>query len=372
MSSIIIPPGVKFIDENGVSYGVKHVNNKPRVSSMPYLYDIGEGNIANHYLFKMIGYHPSIDTTKEDVWSYGGTQGVYVFPTAEQQMEFLSSNNTQDIGTVIKGDATGDTVQSDADGTTTTLEDDSVDFTAATAVAAGDIVILDPHGTTPEWGFVTGVAANTLTVAGGFSSGGTGASRYYAVIDVSAHTGALVGHFHYLDGDYVEHSEIIVLNGTTVTTTVNTDIFRINSFNIVATGSGGVPVGNISLRNLADTPVYAYITAGFNVSRQLIGTVPAGNTLYITQWMIGWATPNGSKVQTARFIGYANAEPEAGFLCGHTFFPYVEAIISNAQEQINFDIPIRVPEKTDMRVQGIASTAGSGPAVSVVRGWIES
>ena len=40
--------GVAFRDENDVAYGIKHVGNKPRVSSMDYLYDIAEGNIPNH------------------------------------------------------------------------------------------------------------------------------------------------------------------------------------------------------------------------------------------------------------------------------------------------------------------------------------
>jgi hypothetical protein len=39
---------VKLIDESGVAYGVKHVQNKPSVSSMPYTYDISEGNVSGH------------------------------------------------------------------------------------------------------------------------------------------------------------------------------------------------------------------------------------------------------------------------------------------------------------------------------------
>lgn len=34
--------GTGLVDENGLPYGVKHVNNKPRVSSVDYLYDILE------------------------------------------------------------------------------------------------------------------------------------------------------------------------------------------------------------------------------------------------------------------------------------------------------------------------------------------
>lgn len=85
--------GIKLRDENGVAYGVKHVNNKPRVSSMPYLYDIAEGNVANHSAWSKIGYNPDIQSAEETVTPQGG---VYAFPTAGMQMTLESSDNTQD------------------------------------------------------------------------------------------------------------------------------------------------------------------------------------------------------------------------------------------------------------------------------------
>lgn len=369
--TLIRDVNARMIDESGVAYGVKQVGNKPRVSTMPYLYDIAEGNIPGHDNFTERGYSPSIDTTERTVWSYSDTQAVYVFPTAEQQMEIVSTDNTQDIGTVIKGDATGDTVQADADGTTTSLEDDSVDFTSATAVAVGDTVILDPHGTTPEFGIVTAVAAHTLTVAGGFSGGGTAASRYYAVIDVSAYTGSHAVLIKYLDGDYAEHSEICVLNGTTAVSTVNTDLFRVNAFHTISAGSDNVSSGGISLRNLTNTPVYAFITAGYTTSRTAVYTVPASKTAYAAQWMQGWSTPNDTKVQSARFILRANILIGTRFHTGSIFYPWAEVQISNDVLSIPFELPIKFTEKTDIVISGIAATAGAGPATSMVRGWIE-
>ena len=55
----------QFVDESGVPYGVKHVDNKPRVSSMSYLYDIAEGNVSGHSSWGIQGYHPTVDTTIE-------------------------------------------------------------------------------------------------------------------------------------------------------------------------------------------------------------------------------------------------------------------------------------------------------------------
>jgi hypothetical protein len=63
----------KFVDELGVPYGVKHINNKPRVSSMPYLYDIAEGNVTGHTPFAKLGYNGDVGATEEDIITQGGS-----------------------------------------------------------------------------------------------------------------------------------------------------------------------------------------------------------------------------------------------------------------------------------------------------------
>jgi len=78
----------KFVDELGVAYGVKHINNKPRVSSMPYLYDIAEGNVAGHTPFSKLGYNGDVGSTEEDIITQGGTY--YWIPTATA-LEVLST-----------------------------------------------------------------------------------------------------------------------------------------------------------------------------------------------------------------------------------------------------------------------------------------
>ena len=356
-------------DDGTVDGDVKSVDQKMRVSSMPYLFDIAEGNVANDVPFISTGYAPAITTTEEVIWSGDGT---YTFPTAEMGMELVSNDNTNDIGTVIKGDATGNTVQADADGTTTLLEDDSVDFTAATAVAAGDCVILDPHGAVPEYGFVTAVAANTLTVAGGFTSGGTAASRYYAVIDKSAYTNAMAVGIQYLDGDYVSHNEIVVLNGTTAVATINEDMFRINRFIVIFAGSNEKALGHIELRHLSDTPVYGHITAGYTIGRALIYTVPADYTLYITGGSASASNPNDTKVQTARVILRTNSNPFRSFPTGNMFYPILEFTVSNELATRPFEMPLKVVEKTDIVMSGQGFTGFSGPITAIITGWMES
>jgi len=328
---------------------------------------ISQGDYSNIITWTKVGYNAAITTSEETVWSAGG---VYVFPTAAGKWEVVSSDNTQDIGAVIKGDATGDTVEADADGSTTTLEDDSVDFEAATAVAAGDCVILDPHGTTPEWGYVTGVATHTLTVAGGFPSGGTGASRKYAVVDKSAKTNAQVVIINGLNASYAQISEIVVLNGTTAVDTVLTTWFRCNSFRVIAAGSNGVALGNLTLRADGAGATYSYIAAAFTRGRKCVYTVAAGKTLYINEWNVGAAANNDTKVQTARVILRANRDPFNGFLTGGIFYGLMELMVTNAVIPLACSLPGRFAETTDIRVDATGLTGFSGPVSSILRGYL--
>jgi hypothetical protein len=92
------PTGVMFIDENNVDYGVKHIDNKPRVSAMPYTYDIAEGNVADHAIWSKMGYNAAV-TAEEIISPQGGT---YVFPTAEQHMHVIGGAQDNATGTGIQ------------------------------------------------------------------------------------------------------------------------------------------------------------------------------------------------------------------------------------------------------------------------------
>jgi len=72
----------QFVDENGDAYGVKEVDGKPRVSCVPYTYDIAEGSIAGHAPVRRSGKNNDVGTSFEIVAQAGGTY--YWHPTAEQ------------------------------------------------------------------------------------------------------------------------------------------------------------------------------------------------------------------------------------------------------------------------------------------------
>lgn len=329
---------------------------------------IAQGGYSNIVPWSKIGYNPAIATTLEDLWSYGGE---YVFPTAAAGMEVRSDDATADgdLGTILFN-ATCDT-----GGTTTTLVDAGVDFTA-TAVA-GDILIVEKSGTTPEWGTITTVANGSLTFSNGLSSGGScAAARTYQVLDASAATGAMAVKIEYLTSAYAQKSEIVILNTTTVVPTVNLDLYRVNSFRVIAVGTKAGATnackGNLELRNLADTPIYSYITAGYTRARNIAYTIPASKTLYVVSWSVGWATPNDAKVQSCRFFTRANVEPSTGFNTGSLFYPYTELVVSNGSEYVEFPIPTKLPAKADIRVCGIGLTGANGPAATVLRGYLVS
>ena len=51
---------------------LKSVDSKLRTSSMPYLYDIAEGNVAGHTAYAKLGYNGDVGSTEEDIITQGG------------------------------------------------------------------------------------------------------------------------------------------------------------------------------------------------------------------------------------------------------------------------------------------------------------
>jgi hypothetical protein len=376
--------GIKFIDSLGVLRAFKWNADAPQICAQSYLQAMAEGDISGHTAWSKIGYAVMPATTETDLYSYGGTVPVIPLMTGGATRRVVTAH-AADEGVIIKGDATGDTVTADAGGSTTTLVDADVDFTAAGGTAAvdvGDCIILDPHGTTPEWGYVTIVAAHVLTVANGFSSGGTGASRKYAVLDYDAQAGCHAVLLNYLDSTYTTKREIVVTNGNVANgvVTIGADIFRINSFRVMATGSAGKPTGAILLGNNSTPPtiVYSYITAGYTRARNSIYTVPANKTLYIVQWNAGFAANAANKVEYARlYLRAAQYMSDDGTVAFRTnvtagiaiWYPYAEVLASAGTVSVPIESPIKILPKTSLKVSAAAS--GVGVASSIMRGWLE-
>lgn len=329
----------------------------------PYYDKIAQGGYSNIVPWSKVGYNPVITNAEEDLWSAGG---VYAFPTAAGVWEALSGDAADDGNIIHSGGATG------SGGSTTTISVAGENF--QTTTAAGDHLIIDKGGTTPEWAIITAVTSDTvLTFANGLSSGGTGASRTtYHVVDKSATAGAQAVRITGLDANYAEISEIVILDGTTAVDTTK-NFFRVNSFRVICAGANEIPTGALTLRADGGGTTYSYITAGYTRARNAMYTVPAGKTLYVVEWNAGWGTPNDTKVQQLRMFTKANVEPATLFKTNTLFYTYTEILVHNQQVSIFFPIPTKLPAKTDIKVSGIATNAaGTGPATSVLRGYLVS
>lgn len=64
-------------------------DKKVCVNATSYGYDVAEGNIAGHTPFFKTGFNADVDAAEEDMWVVGG---MYVFPSAAQRMEVVSSS----------------------------------------------------------------------------------------------------------------------------------------------------------------------------------------------------------------------------------------------------------------------------------------
>jgi hypothetical protein len=127
-----------MFDENGLAYGIKQIDGKPRVSSTPYLYDIAEGNVSGHTSWEKYAINDDVDlAAEEDIWCVGGT---YTWPTAKMQMEVVSSSVEDDADKVAAGTGVHSIRIYYLDDTfTEKTEDVSMDGTTVVATTATDI-----------------------------------------------------------------------------------------------------------------------------------------------------------------------------------------------------------------------------------------
>lgn len=275
---------IELADENGLPYGVRNVDNKPRVSAMPYTYDIAEGNVADHTPFRALGSNASVGATEEDLWEKGG---VYAFPA--------------DGGVQLEVISTG-------------------------ANAADDD------------GSPAGTGIRTVEI-------------------------------HYLDTAWAEQTETLTMNGVGAVTTTATDILRVNDFHAATVGSGGSCAGatGIDLQVAGAGAIHSHIANGKNTSLQAIWTVPAGKTVYLTDWHFGAASTTASR--WARFVLQATAQD--GVYTKDLFRTCDIGVVLEGSDKLHFTHPIPLGEKTDIKISVIGSGAGI-VCTGAFEGWYET
>lgn len=167
--------------------------------------------------------------------------------------------------------------------------------------------------------------------------------------DDVAGTGARTVTVSGLDANYNEVSETVELDGQTAVLTT-TEFIRVNRAFVVTAGSGGTAAGTIYVgtgtvtTGVPDT-IFAVISLGFNQTTMAIWTVPAGYTLYITGGTFSAASNNAAQYILGKFM----FRPFGG-----VFRNAADITVNSNVFRYEWDIPIALPEKTDIEARAIA------------------
>lgn len=140
-----------------------------------------------------------------------------------------------------------------------------------------------------------------------------------------------------LDSNYVEQSETVVVSSTTTSTT--TKSFK-RVYRAYMTNGSATNVGNINIQKGGVT--VARITANKGQTLMAIYTVPAGYTGYLTHGVCSCQA--GADATGDMYVRYFGNE---AFRVGHSF----EVSGNGGQYDYKFDVPIPLPEKTDIDVR---------------------
>lgn len=171
--------------------------------------------------------------------------------------------------------------------------------------------------------------------------------------DTSAGTGARTVLISGLNGDYVETSETITLNGQTAVTTTNSYL-RMNRAVVLTAGSGAgnagiIYVGTGTVTAGVPANIYTTIAVGVNQTLQAFWTVPANYTAYLYQ--VNLSTGNSSNTPASLRVSLV-ARPFGGV------FNTKELIsIIDGDHIQSYNFPIKFTEKTDIEFRGISSSA---------------
>lgn len=208
-----------------------------------------------------------------------------------------------------------------------------------------------------KFGYNSAITNSTETVwdAGGVYSFPASASALSVASTASGDTGlsvTLVG----LDENYDELTETVTLDGTDGTTAVtsNNSFLRIHRAFI---SGNTAPTGNVTMKIGAVT--HAQITAGENQTLMLVYTVPAGHALYIKKGSVSHGSDDKSAFVTARLKTRA---------LGGVFRTQNVQNLNNAFLEFDWEVPLRVAEKTDIIADAICSKNQTNAVAATLQG----
>lgn len=346
------------------------------IGRLSYPEAIAKGLVTGASSWSKIGFTSTLGATELDIAPW--TAGPYVFPTVEKEMTLVSSaGGDEDNGAA--GQITAYTITAGADQGSGYTAGDILTITQGGATigtikvltigAGGEVATSELH----TCGLDYSVANDLPTTYGG---AGTGCLVNITAVSAAASTGARTVTLYYLDDDYVERTATIVLNGNTPVKvqnpagTVVTNIFRVQNMRVATTGTGMVPVGNLTLANGGVT--YGYISLGKTRQRQAVWTVPTGKVLYITDITFSCSNLSAATSKYARFTTRATFDDKAGAVTqAGLFMPFHEMALVNEPLHKILIPPTKLIATVDLKVSAISNDTNV-VATCALRGWTET
>ena len=175
----------------------------------------------------------------------------------------------------------------------------------------------------------------------------------------------------YLDANYVEHSEVVKLDGVTPQATTAVDIFRIQSFRAYQVGANGIASGNVDIRMIGGAAtIYSRIGTGFTRARNQTWTVPAGKTLYVTSLCFSTGAPAvGHNVLFTTRANYDDVDQRVLTPVNSFFMPFHEVALQDDFFHRQLTTPTKLPATVSLRVSVVSGVAGA-LCSSVLRGYV--
>ncbi len=174
-----------------------------------------------------------------------------------------------------------------------------------------------------------------------------GGHNLYVISTSTADTGQSI-YIEGLDSDFNLINDTVTTNGTSAVTTTKS-FSRIHTATIVA---GQANVGEVTFRLESGTgTVVAHIRAGFSITKLSQYTVPAGKTAYI---LVGDTTSfRGGSGNIGSVVKMMVRPYNSVFLVAHI------SEVVNGFYRYDFPVPMRISEKSDIDIRGIADGNGT-------------
>jgi hypothetical protein len=334
----------KLIDESGSPYGIRQINNKPMVSSMPYTYDIARGYVTDHRSWSKIGFVAGVNATERDVAPW--MTAPYVYPTGELTMTIVGG--AKDCQRAITAFADSGT----SPGSKTKCS------CVGHGLANADTVIIEDNATYAGTYAISNVAADQFDITKVYSVPGTATVRGPGANTITV---------YYLDDGFEEKSTTVTMLGATPVN-IATDMYRVQNARIATAGTSLCAVGAITIANGGIT--YGYISATKTRMRQCLWTVPLGKTLYVTQ--IAFSSAKQAAAAYARFTTRANFDNLSGTILQRgLFMPFNEVLTANTAYFRELNPPTKLPATVDLKVSVASSGTDTVDCTCALRGWLE-